>query len=113
LPARLPTTEPCAYRPGGPLRGPRPRPSVRAAGHVLRRFRGAYANSFKDTRGTFSYAERAPAIRAVTVADVSAPPLPDPPPRPRPEDWEHLPDEGLLDLRFNQLGVRIEGSWLE
>lgn len=48
----------------------------------------------------------------MTVPDVSAPP-PVPPAPPRPEDWADLPDEALLDLRFNQLGLSIEGSWLE
>ncbi len=42
--------------------------------------------------------------------DVSTPPAPRPP---SPEDWADLPDEALLDLRFNQLGLTIEGSWLE
>ncbi len=28
-------------------------------------------------------------------------------------DWADLPDEQLLDLRFNELGLRIEGSWLD
>lgn len=51
----------------------------------------------------------------VTVADVPEPSLPHPTPRrrPSPADWEHLSDEELLDLRFNELGVSIEGSWLE
>lgn len=47
----------------------------------------------------------------MTVPDVPAPPAAAPPPRP--EDWADLPDEALLDLRFNQLGLKIEGSWLE
>lgn len=49
----------------------------------------------------------------MTVTDVPAPPLPPPPARPRPEDWELLSDDEILDLRFNQLGLRLEGSWLE
>jgi hypothetical protein len=28
-------------------------------------------------------------------------------------DWEALPDSELLDLRIRNLGVRIEGSWIE
>jgi hypothetical protein len=27
--------------------------------------------------------------------------------------WAELPDEALLDVRFNELGLKIEGSWLE
>ena len=27
--------------------------------------------------------------------------------------WADLPDEQLLDVRFNELGLQIEGSWLE
>jgi hypothetical protein len=37
-------------------------------------------------------------------------------PRPRPvirTDWPDLPDEQLLDVRLCELGVTIEGSWLE
>lgn len=49
----------------------------------------------------------------MTVDDVPAPPDPPPPRPPSPEDWVDLPDEALLDLRFNQLGLRLEGSWLE
>src|SRR6476620_11101579 len=30
-----------------------------------------------------------------------------------PDEWAHWPDERLLDLRINQLGVTIEGSVLE
>ena len=47
------------------------------------------------------------------------PDVPTPPPPastvlpPGPEAWADLPDEKLLDLRFNQLGLKIEGSWLE
>jgi len=52
-----------------------------------------------------------PTTSAVTVPDVPTPPVPAPPPSP--EGWADLPDEGLLDLRFNQLGLTIEGSWLE
>jgi hypothetical protein len=36
--------------------------------------------------------------------------------RPRPTvrtDWHDLPDAALLDVRFCELGVTIEGSWLE
>lgn len=51
-----------------------------------------------------------PATCAVTVPDVPTPPLSHPP---TPEDWADLPDDALLDLRFNQLGLTIEGSWLE
>ena len=29
------------------------------------------------------------------------------------EGWADLPDEQLLDLRMNELGLKIEGSWLE
>ena len=49
--------------------------------------------------------------RAVTVPDAPTPI--DPPPAPSPDDWAELPDEALLDLRFNQLGLTIDGSWLE
>ena len=28
-------------------------------------------------------------------------------------DWADLPNEDLLDLRFSDLGLRIEGTWLE
>ncbi len=31
----------------------------------------------------------------------------------RPEDWQDLPDEDLLALRVRDLGLTIEGSWLE
>jgi len=30
-----------------------------------------------------------------------------------PAEWEHLPEEELLKLRVRDLGLRIEGSWLE
>jgi hypothetical protein len=46
---------------------------------------------------------------------MSAAPETEPPPPPtaaRP-DWADLPDEQLLDLRFSDLGLTIEGSWLE
>jgi hypothetical protein len=59
------------------------------------------------------------------VTEIAAPPEPvvDAPPSPaaiplppappaRPE-WADWPDERLLDLRFDQLGVTIAGSWLE
>src|SRR6187549_2833267 len=36
-----------------------------------------------------------------------------PPPVTEPRPWYELPDEELLDLRFSDLGLRIEGSWLE
>ena len=52
----------------------------------------------------------------MTVPDVPTPPSPPPaapPPGPKPEDWADLPDEALLDLRFNELGLTIDGSWLE
>lgn len=52
----------------------------------------------------------------MTVPDAPTPPSPPPaapPEAPRPEDWADLPDEALLDLRFNQLGLTIDGSWLE
>src|SRR5436309_1500761 len=29
------------------------------------------------------------------------------------EGWSDLPDEALLDVRFSELGLTIEGSWLE
>src|SRR5690242_17443723 len=29
------------------------------------------------------------------------------------EAWADLPDEQLLDLRFSELGLQIEGSWLD
>jgi hypothetical protein len=44
---------------------------------------------------------------------------PDAPPLPAPAlpvirgGWPDLPDEALLDVRFNELGLAIEGSWLE
>jgi len=47
----------------------------------------------------------------VTVPDVPTPPPLVPPASP--EDWSDLPDEALLGLRFNQLGLKLEGSWLE
>ena len=31
----------------------------------------------------------------------------------RPEDWQHLPDEELLKFRVRDLGLGIEGTWLE
>ena len=48
----------------------------------------------------------------------SDPPLPpQPEPAPRPADprpaWVDLPDEQLLDVRLSDLGLTIEGSWLE
>jgi hypothetical protein len=33
--------------------------------------------------------------------------------RKRTFDWESLPDSGLLDVRIRDLGVRIEGTWIE
>jgi hypothetical protein len=39
--------------------------------------------------------------------------LPEPPPPVIREGWADLPDEQLLDLRLNELGLTIEGSWLE
>jgi hypothetical protein len=36
-----------------------------------------------------------------------------PPSTPEPRPWFELPDEELLDLRFADLGLRIDGSWLE
>ena len=38
---------------------------------------------------------------------------PPPPPGHPPGDWADLPDEALLDLRLCDLGLAIEGSWLE
>ena len=38
---------------------------------------------------------------------------PEPPPAPQRPDLAELPDDALLSLRFSELGVRIEGSWLE
>jgi hypothetical protein len=35
------------------------------------------------------------------------------PPQPPPRHWPELPDEELLDLRFCDLNLQIEGSWLE
>jgi hypothetical protein len=50
----------------------------------------------------------------VTVPDVPTPPTPAAPSPPAGSElWADLPDEQLLDLRFNQLGLKIEGSWLE
>ena len=34
-------------------------------------------------------------------------------PSPVGEDWSDLPDEQLLDVRFSELGLTIQGSWLE
>jgi hypothetical protein len=48
------------------------------------------------------YADRLVSLPAV---------LPDTPAVPVP--WTELPDERLLDLRFKDLGLKIEGSWLE
>ena len=42
--------------------------------------------------------------------DLVAEPQPDVIPA---EEWAQWPDERLLDLRINQLGVTIEGSALE
>ncbi len=45
------------------------------------------------------------------TSHLPAPP-PEPPGRP-PTDWTDLPDEALLDVRLCDLGLAIEGSWLE
>jgi hypothetical protein len=47
-----------------------------------------------------------------TPPDAFEPSSPADPPRP-PGDLADLSDEQLLDLRFNQLGLKIEGSWIE
>jgi hypothetical protein len=48
----------------------------------------------------------------VTDAPVPTPPDPRPVPAVR-LDWPDLPDQALLEVRFCELGIRIEGSWLE
>ena len=50
-----------------------------------------------------------PTVTVPTIAP-EPPDLPAPPVR---ANWADLPDEELLDVRFNELGLTIEGSWLE
>ena len=50
------------------------------------------------------------------AAVLSSSPVPSdapPPPAGGSPAWEHFSDEQLLDLRFRDLGLTIEGSWLE
>lgn len=52
----------------------------------------------------------------MTVPDTPSPEAPadtSPDPSPVREGWADLPDDQLLDLRFNELGLTIAGSWLE
>jgi len=56
-----------------------------------------------------------PTVPAVPAHTHSHPatPAPDPGPGATRTDWADLPDDRLLDVRFSELGLAIEGSWLE
>ncbi len=47
------------------------------------------------------------------MATPVAPPVPVESPAPAREAWADLPDEALLKVRFADLGLAVEGSWLE
>ena len=47
------------------------------------------------------------------TGEPNEPVAPAPPPPPVRTDWADLPDEALLDVRLCELGLTIEGSWLE
>jgi hypothetical protein len=47
------------------------------------------------------------------TGEPNEPVAPAPPPPPVRADWADLPDEALLDVRLCELGLTIEGSWLE
>jgi len=47
------------------------------------------------------------------AAPAPHPPAPHPNPAPPEPRWAEWPDDRLLELRFNELGLHIDGSWLE